>query len=60
MQNMLSIVADMNQSNLSYVDLERSWRKKKNEFEAYNQKLKLTLPDFLSDWAYYKSIIMLE
>ena len=34
--------------------------KKRYEIEAHNQKLKLTLPDFLSDWAYYKPIIMLE
>ena len=33
---------------------------KRYEIEAHNQKLKLTLPDFLSDWAYYKSVIMLE
>ena len=59
MQNILSIVADMNKLNLSYVHLERSW-KKRYEIEAHNQKLKLTLPDFLSNWAYYKPIIMLE
>ena len=26
--------------------------------EAYNQMLKLTLPDFLSDWAYYKPVLV--
>ena len=59
MQNILSIDADMKKSNLSYVHLERSW-KKRYEIQAHNQKLKLTLPDFLSNWAYYKPIIMLE
>ena len=34
--------------------------KKRYEIEAHNQKLKQTLPDFLSDWAYYKPVIMLE
>ena len=60
MQNMLSIVADMKKSNLGYVHLERSWRRKKYEIEAHNQKLKLTLPDFVSIWADYKPVIMLE
>ena len=58
-QNILSVVVDMKKSNLSYVHLERSW-KKRYEIEAHNQKLKLTLPDFLSNCAYYKPIIMLE
>ena len=65
LQNILSLVADMKKSNRSYVHLERSWRrrrkkKKMYEIEACNQTLKLTLPDFLSDWACYKPIIMLE
>ena len=34
--------------------------KKGYEIEAHNQKLKLTPPVFLSNWAYYKPIIMLE
>ena len=34
--------------------------KKRYEIAAHIQKLKLTLPDFLSNWAYYKPIIMLE
>ena len=34
--------------------------KKRYEIEAHNQKLKLTLPDFLSNWADYKPIITLK
>ena len=36
-----------------------SWKKRRRcETEAYNQKLKRTLPDFLLDWAYYKPILV--
>ena len=55
----MEIVGDMKKSNPSYVHLERSW-KKQNEIEAHNQKLKVTLPDFLSDLACYKPVIILE
>ena len=33
-------------------------KKRKCKTEAYNQKLKQTLPDFLLDWAYYKPILV--
>ena len=59
MQNILSIVADMKKTKLQLCAFRKEL-KKRYEIEAHNQKLKLTLPDFLSDWAYYKPIIMLE
>ena len=41
-----------------------SWKKRKKrgrcETEAHNQKLKRTLPDFLSDWTYYKQFLYLH
>ena len=58
LQNILSIVADMKKSNL--LCAFRKELKKRYEIKAHNQKLKLTLPDFLSNWAYYKPIIILE
>ena len=33
-------------------------KKRRCETEAYNQKLKQTLPAFLLDWAYYKPILI--
>ena len=33
-------------------------KKRRCEIEAYDQKLKRTLPDFLLDWAYYKPILV--
>ena len=62
MQNILYIVADMKKikPQLCAFRKELKNNNNKNEIEAHNQKFKLTLPDFLSDWAYYKPIIMLE
>ena len=56
MQNILSIIADMKPQLCAF----RKELKKRYEIEAHNQKLKLTLPDFLSNWAYYKPIITLK
>ena len=59
MQNILSIVADIKKIKPQLCAF-RKVLKKRYEIEAHNQKLKLTVPDFLSDWAYYKPVIMLE
>ena len=65
MQKILSIVADMKKKKKKkkkkpWLCAFRKELKKRYEIEAHNQKLKLTLPNFLSNWAYYKPIIMLE
>ena len=59
MQNISSMVADMKKIKPQLCAFRKE-SKKRYEIEAHNQKLKLTLPDFLSNWAFYKPIIMLE
>ena len=61
MPNILFIVADMKMKKIKpQLCVFRKELKKRYEIEAHNQKLKLTLPDFLSNWAYCKPIVMLE
>ena len=59
LQNILSIVADMKKIKPQLCAFRKELNKR-YEIEAHNQKLKLTPPVFLSNWAYYKPIIMLD
>ena len=61
MQNILSVEADLKEKKKEKNPQLCVFRKeltKRYEIEAYNPQLKLTLPDFLSDWAYYKPITL--